>query len=225
MNRHIAAEALSAYIDGELPVLRSRALESHLSACHSCRDRLAGMRQAIAGLRGLERVPPPALLGERVRREVEREGGVRRGLLARIRAGAFLGSLGLPALATPLAAALALLLSLLLVERQSGLRLLAPGRASAVRPAPEFRVEEGFGEAPLVLPQTTSEVAGRVFVFTDNGWVQRGIDARAPEARIHIHSRQGRLLLAQLSDLDVLLADGSRVVLRYNLRTLELLSR
>jgi hypothetical protein len=90
---------------------------------------------------------------------------------------------------------------------------------------PEFLVSEAFGDAPTVLPQTTSEVAGRVFVLSDDVWVQRGVDAsdaRGPRARVQARSPQGRALLAQLTDLGVLLADGSRVVLRYKLETLEL---
>jgi len=122
-------------------------------------------------------------------------------------------------------AGLALLVAVLLLQNGesggAGLGSLAPRLPHA---APEFLVSESFGDAPQVLPQTTSEVAGRVFVWSDDIWVQRGVDAgpagqpRAVPAR----SPAGRALLAKLSDLGMLLADGSRVVLRYNYETVEL---
>jgi hypothetical protein len=55
--------------------------------------------------------------------------------------------------------------------------------------------------------------------------VQRGLDAsdvREPQARVPAGSPQGRALLARYGDLAVLIADGSRVVLRDRLGTLEL---
>jgi hypothetical protein len=132
----------------------------------------------------------------------------------------------------PLGVGMALLVAVLLVEHGSGSGLAslyptAPRYASSptARAEPEFLVSEGFGEAPAVLPQTTSEVAGRVFVLSDDVWVQRGLDAsdaRRPQARVPARSPAGRALLAKFSDLEMLLADGSRVVLRYKLETLEL---
>ncbi len=191
------------------------------------------MRRLVRGLRRLEQPALPPALAERIRWQVERPapppatafGAWWRRLRARFEARGLDGRYvpGLPALSTPLAMALALLVSVLLFEQQSTWRRLEAGVDP--RPAPEFRVEEAFGDPPLGLPPTTSEVAGRVFVLTGNTWVQRGIDGGSPEARIHAHSAEGRQLLAQLSDLGVLLADGSRVVLRYNLQTLELTSR
>jgi anti-sigma factor RsiW len=230
MNRHLSAETLSAYLDDELSEARSRAIAAHIACCGACRARLAAMSRVVHGLRRLEQPAPPAMLAERVRLQAAQPvppaataiGGLLRRLRAEVEARG-LDRPYLPALSTPLAMALALLVSVLLVEYQEGWRAQVAGVAT--RPAPEFRVEEAFGDAPLVLPQTTSEVAGRVFVLTGNTWVQRGLDGGAPEARIHAGSVQGRQLLAQLSDLGVLLADGSRVVLRYNLQTLELSNR
>jgi anti-sigma factor RsiW len=121
-------------------------------------------------------------------------------------------------------AGLALLGAVLLLENGSGAGM-ASFYPEAPRTGPEFLVSEAFGDASVVLPQTTSEVAGRVFVWSDDDvWVQRGIDAseaRQPRA-VPARSAAGRELLAKLSDLDVLLDGGSRVVLRYNFETLEL---
>jgi anti-sigma factor RsiW len=122
-------------------------------------------------------------------------------------------------------AGLALLVAALLLQHGenggAGLASLVPKLPHA---GPEFLVSEAFGDAPAVLPQTTSEVAGRVFVWSDDVWVQRGVDAGpAGQARtVPARSPAGRELLAKFSDLGVLLADGSRVVLRYNYETVEL---
>jgi hypothetical protein len=120
-------------------------------------------------------------------------------------------------------AGLALLVAVLLLQNgeSGGMAPLIPKLPPGT---PEFLVSEAFGDPPPVLPQTTSEVAGRVFEWRDDVWVQRGVDARpAGLARaVASGSAAGRLLLAELSDLDVLLADGSRVVLRYNYETLEI---
>jgi hypothetical protein len=131
------------------------------------------------------------------------------------------------AFSTPLAAGLVLLVTLLAAEHGTapGLGALDPALPHTVRLDPQFKVSELLGEAPVVLPQTTSEVAGRVFVYSDDVWVQRGLDAsdvREPRARVPAGSPQGRALLARYGDLAVLIADGSRVVLRDRLGTLEL---
>jgi hypothetical protein len=85
-------------------------------------------------------------------------------------------------------------------------------------------VETFVGEPSFVLP-TTSRVAGRDFVWTDaGGWVQSGLEWKTPETLLDAHSPQGRALLTRYSDLNFLLADGSSVVLRYNLETVEIRS-
>ncbi len=143
---------------------------------------------------------------------------------------------GPPRLAgAPLGVGLAFLLTLVVLQygggggAGGGLGVLhlstAPAAGGSRIERPEFRVSEFFGDAPVVPPQTTSEVAGRVFVLSDDVWVQRGLDATdtaQPHALISARSPRGRRLLARYSDLGVLLADGSRVVLRDHLQTLEL---
>ena len=57
-----------------------------------------------------------------------------------------------------------------------------------------------------------------------NVWVEQGLSEGAPAAQIDARSPQGRALLARDPDLGYLLADGSRVVMRYRRETLELRS-
>jgi hypothetical protein len=241
MSGHITLESLSAYLDGETAPSETRRLEAHFAACVPCRSRLEATRRVVGGLRLLRTAPPPPDLPARLEDCIaaERAGAAGRpGGLDRLRALRSVRSVrswlwwqGLPPLhgsfsaARPLVTAgLALLVAMLLLQNgESGPGLGAPA-PKLPHSGPEFLVSEAFGDAPSVLPQTTSEVAGRVFVWSDDVWVQRGVDAgpagqpRAVAAR----SPAGRAMLAKLSDLGVLLADGSRVVLRYNTETVEL---
>lgn len=240
MKGHLALELLSVYLDGEANPQEERRVADHLASCAACRQRLEGARRVVSDLRRLPPVEVPSVLAARVKERVAAERAAAAGRWA---AGLRSWSLrwlavppARPSFGTPLGAALALLVMLLLAEHGSlpspvagdlaTAATAATAGSEAARARPEFLVSEGFGDdAPAVLPQTTSEVAGRVFVLSDDVWVQRGVDAsdaRAPRARVLARSPQGRALLAHLSDLGVLLADGSRVVLRYNLETLEL---
>jgi Putative zinc-finger len=238
MSGHISLESLSAYLDGETGPSETRRLEAHLAACAPCSSRLEATRRLVGGLLVLRPAPPPpdlpALLQGRIAAERagagDRPGGLDRpdGLRSLRSVRSWLWWQGLPPLhgswsaARPLVTAgLALLVAVLLLQNgESG----GPAAPRLPHAGPEFLVSEAFGDAPPVLPQTTSEVAGRVFVWSDDVWVQRGVDpgpAGQPRA-VAAHSPAGRALLAKLSDLDVLLADGSRVVLRYNTETVEL---
>jgi anti-sigma factor RsiW len=241
MSGHISLESLSAYLDGETGPSETRRLEAHLAACAPCHSRLEATRRLVGGLRALRPAPPPPDLPERVHGRIAAEttgAGERPSGLDRPVSQQWLRSLrsvrswlwwqGLPPLhgsfsaARPLVTAgLALLVAVLLLQNgESG----GPAAPRLPHAGPEFLVSEAFGDAPPVLPQTTSEVAGRVFVWSDDVWVQRGVDpspAGQPRA-VPARSPAGRALLAKLSDLDVLLADGSRVVLRYNTETVEL---
>jgi anti-sigma factor RsiW len=226
MGDHLSLDLLSAHLDGETSAPESRRIAAHLAACPACRERLARARRLVGTLRATAPAEPPADLAARVAARIaaERPAGARRWAQA-LRSWS-LRWFALPpsrhSFSTPLGATLAILVMALVVEHGS-----LPGLSgtTAARQQPEFLVSETFGAPPAVLPQTTSEVAGRVFVLSDGVWVQRGVDASdalEPQARVQARSPQGRALLAQLSGLGVLLADGSRVVLRYKLETLEL---
>lgn len=226
MRRHLSTEEISAYLDREVGLAEAREFEAHLAACEECSARHDSLRRVVAGLGLVERATPPSTLAARIRRQAEEEAG--RGRLRNLRDAV----LSLPAqsgLRSLLAMTLALLFSALLVthgvEREQRENLLGPGGAVLPEPAPfeVVTVESWMGDAPAVLPQTTSEVAGREFVWTERGWVQKGLEGKEPEARMDASSPEGRRLLDRYSDLQYLLSDGSRVVLRYHLETVELL--
>jgi hypothetical protein len=90
-------------------------------------------------------------------------------------------------------------------------------------PRPEIvTVSTTFGEPPLGLPETTSEVAGREFVLSGDRWVQKGLEWKRPESRVMLASPEGQAMISRYSDLMLLLTDGSRVVMQYRLATVEL---
>ena len=65
-----AAGRLSAYLDGELPAGRARAVERHLAGCAACAARLEGLRRAQAALRAIPRSAPPAEGWARLREQM-----------------------------------------------------------------------------------------------------------------------------------------------------------
>jgi hypothetical protein len=220
MNRHISTEQLSACLDSELGFVEMRQLEAHCAACPECGARLASMRRVVSGLGRAERAAPPPALRQQIRRQVMEEipaHGVRR-TFESLRF--FLFPLG-PGLRTAAVMGLALVVSLFSVRHGldgNGFPQNEP------RPGQE-EVTVKAGSAPLGMRLTTSEVAGRKFVWTVVGWVQRGLEWKTPETRVDAGSPRGRELLTRYSDLELLLADGSPVVLRYNLETVEIRNR
>jgi hypothetical protein len=224
MVRHLSSEQLSAYLDGEAAFHESREIEGHLAACANCRDRFKSMQRTVSGVWHLDRVAPPPGLSTRVRAEVA---AVSRPEPTFVRTvGAYI--FGLPnqrAFRTVTAIALPLVLSLFLFKNGMDQKAVKPNLMP--RPAlVEVVTVVPVSDLPLVLPQTTSRVAGREFVWREvvggDVWVQKGLEGEVPEFRVSAQSPQGRELLARHSELGWLLADGSRVVLRYRLETFEL---
>jgi hypothetical protein len=219
MNRHLSSEQLSAHLDGEVDFPESREIQSHLASCEGCRDRYQAMKQTVGAVWRLDRSAPPVGLSTRVRAEVA---AVRR---PQSSVRDFFGLRHRPVLHTGAAMGLALVLSLVVVggggSGQRGFDVPSTDQEGS-----GVEVVTILSEPPPVLPLTTSKVAGREFVWTELGggdvWVQRGLEGEIPEARVSAQSPQGRELLARYSDLGLLLADGSRVVLRYRLETVEL---
>jgi hypothetical protein len=235
--RHPDLGLLSAYLDDEVGLVEARALESHLQTCDACRSKLRELRGVVHQLSGLDRPAPPPWLITQVRREVLYQ--KKESFWARLGS----GFLQLP-LATPVASAFSVLLSvgcLLLLFSTIG-RGLGSGALSSlatypgpVEPDPNF-----------IVTQTTSEVAGRTFVRQEDDvlwkflvydtagetesagrertvWVEQGLPADpAPQESIDARSPEGQALLARYADLGYLLADGSRVVMRYERATLVL---
>jgi hypothetical protein len=220
MIRHLSSEQLSAQLDGEVGFPESREIEHHLASCEDCRGRYQSMKNTVSAVWRLERSMPPVGLSTRVRAEV----AAARHPQAPVRdfVSSVFGLANHPVLRTGAAMGLALVLSLVVVGGGNH-RPAAPGQDVA-----GVEVVTVLSEPPPILPQTTSKVAGREFVWTELGgggdfWVQKGLEGEIPEARVSAQSPQGRELLAKYSDLDLLLrADGSRVVLRYGLETVEL---
>jgi len=211
MNHHLSTEQLSAYLDTELGVAEMRQLESHCSGCAECRARLESMRRVVSGMAQVERAVPPAALRQQIRREVVVQPpvyGVRKAL----------GSLRFflfplqPGLRNAAVMGLAFVVGLFALGHEEG------SFARPDRPGQEVVTVQTGAQ----FDQTTSEVAGREFIWTDNGWIQKGLEWQTPVARVDTGSPQGRALLTRYSDLEFLLRDGSPVVLRYNLETVEI---
>src|SRR5436305_5848901 len=219
---HVSIEDLSAYLDSELGLAEVRPLEAHCAACAECGVRLASLRRVVHGLGGAQRAELPAALRQQIRRQVQTappERGLRPALeWLRV----LLFPVG-PTLRTSAAMGLALVVALFAANHGVGDGFLR----TEPQPRQEvLTVETHLGTPTLtsVLP-TTSEVAGRKFVWTDaGGWVQSGLEWKTPETLLDAHSPQGRALLTKYSGLRLLLADGSSVVLRYNLETVEIRS-
>ena len=220
MNGHISSESLSAYLDGESRAAELRKLEAHLEVCTTCTDRLERLRgTAFAVARSVRREAPPPYLAARIRSRVAAEEAAR-GPVARFFR--FLLDVPLrPGFSAPLAAGLTVVLSTLLLSQGMGPSSFAPSVSAGHKP--KFKVTEGVGDVSWV-PQTTTEVAGRQFVLRYDVWVQSGVSDIVPSDIVATGSPQGKEILARLSGLAMLLADGSRVVIRDQRRTLELSS-
>jgi hypothetical protein len=225
MNRHASTEDLSAYLDSELGYAEVGPLEAHCASCADCGSRLASLRRVVNGLGGIHRAEPPAALRHQIRREVQ-TAPPPAGFAQRIEWA--LDSLRIllfpirPALRASAALGLAAVAGLFAISHGMGDGFL---RADDPQPRHPIEIVDVRMGEPLALPsKTTSRVAGRNFILTDAGWVQSGLEGEKPETRLDTHSPQGRALLTRYSDLLFLLADGSSVVLRYNLETVEIRS-
>lgn len=224
MIRHISTEELSAYLDSELGFVEVNQLEAHCGTCVECGARLASLKRVVQGLGRIERAQPPAALRQQIRRQVQVEptGGFKGTLQAAFDALRLLLFPIRPALRTSAAWGLAVVTGLFAVSHGVDRYLRAEPRPPRLE-APKTKVSTYMGEVPSsAFRETTSEVAGRKFVWTEAGWVQRGLEWKTPEARVDARSPEGRALLTKCLNLDLLLADGSPVVLRYNLETVEI---
>jgi hypothetical protein len=232
---HASTELLSAYLDDEVGPVEGRVLESHLESCEECRTRLRALRGVVYQLSGLERSAPPPWLVTQVRREVLYK--PKESVWARLARS--LQRVPLP-FAVPAASMLLSATFMVLVFSLFQGRL--PGLANYPGPVEELKTDPD-----QLFIEATTEVAGRKFVrhedddvwnaylYTTAGpaaageegktvWVEQGLPAHAPVARVDARSPEGRALLARDPDLGYLLADGSRVVMRYQRETLELRS-
>jgi hypothetical protein len=214
MNHHASTEQLSAYLDAELGFAEIRQIENHCSACAECGARLASMWRVVSGLGRVERAMPPAVLRQQIRRHIVAQPPVH-GLQRAFASLRFLLFPMQPALRAAVMMGLALVVGLFMLNHEAESLVPAPDR-----PGQEVVTVQAGAQLSQVL--TTSEVAGREFIWTDDGWIQRGLVGQTPVTRVDAGSPQGRAMLTRYSDLEFLLADGSAVVLRYNLETVEI---
>ena len=222
MIRHVSTEDLSAYLDSELGYAEVGPLEAHCASCADCGSRLASLRRVVNGLGGIHRAEPPAALRHQIRREAQTAppGGFAHKIEWALEALRILLFPVRPTLRASAVLGLAAVAGLFAVGHGVGDGFL---RGDEPQPRQPIEiVETHLGEPLSLSPQTTSEVAGRKFIWTDAGWVQRGLEGETPATRLDSHSPQGRALLTKYSDLQFLLADGSSVVLRYNTETVEI---
>ena len=216
MDRHLSTEQLSSYLDREIGFREARVLEDHLASCAMCRAELASLQRVVLGLRRLERPPVPPALPFRVRQEVA-AASQPRGVLQYLQI--LLADFEMrPAFRASAAMGLALIFSLFIVSQG----MEKPAVAEPAEPDFVVTVNTYPDLPPLPLPQTTSEVAGREFVYAGGRWVQRGFEDERPVSRVAAQSPEGQAMLSKYSDLGFLLEDGSRVLLMYRLYTVEL---
>ena len=212
MKRHLSTEQLSSYMDGEVGHAETREVEVHLASCPACRARLSSMRGLITEIRRLERVAPPPDLSYQVKAQVAAVGDMR---TWRSRARDFFRSLVLqPSFRTAAAMGLAVAVVFGYEAWQNVPPVPPPNDGEIVRVS--------FGDPPLGLPATTSEVDGLEFVWSGDRWVQKGLEWKTPETRVMLASPEGQAMISRYSDLMLLLTDGSRVVMQYRLATVEL---
>jgi hypothetical protein len=217
MKRHLSTEQLSSYLDGEVEHAASREVEVHLASCPACRARLSSMQRLVVEIRRMERAAPPPDLVHQVRAQVVAQ-GTPRTLRRRVRDffRALVFEPSLRAVAAMGLATVAVLFGALEWQRVPPVPPPDDSRAQILT------VKTHFGEPPLGLPETTSEVAGLEFVWEGDRWVQKGLEWKRPVARVVVASPEGQDMINTYSDLMLLLTDGSRVVLQYRLATVEL---
>jgi hypothetical protein len=208
MNRHVSTEQLSAYLDAELGYSEIRQIEKHCSSCAECGARLDSMQRVVSGLGRVGRAAPPAALRQQIRQQIVAQPPAP-SLTRALNSFRLLFFPIRPALHTAAVMGLALVVGIVTLLHASG----------GPRPGQEeVTVQEG-AQGQLL---TTSHVAGRNFILTEDGWIQNGLEGQTPVARVDAGSPQGRALLTKYSDLQLLLEDGYPVVLRYDLETVEI---
>jgi hypothetical protein len=172
------------------------------------------MRRVVSGLGRVERAAPPAALRQQIRRQIIAQPQAH-GLRRVFDSFRFLLFPIQPALSAGVVMGLAMVVGLFALNHEAESPMPPPTHGG------KEMVTVLIGALPSQ-PFTTSEVAGRKFILTESGWIQRGLEGQVPVAHVDAGSPQGRALLTKCSNLEILLADGSAVVLRYHLETVEI---
>ena len=184
MSGHSTAESLSLYLDAALPAAERRQVEDHLHGCLDCRQRLDGLRRVVSGLGRLPTAVPPEDLAARVVREIDLRGRRRRWgrLLEDGLPGPLLSSppLHILALVLALGAIIYLFAHGLERRRERPTRIVLPGTSSVVLGQPMRAA------APVVERDAGGELylLGGRFHRMDGVWVEEGLAARPPDARV-----------------------------------------
>ena len=212
-SRHLDTELLSAYLDREVSLREARILEAHLETCLPCRRRLDELQRTVGRLTRIERAAPPPWLAQRVRRALDAPPPT---LFER-----FVKPMLQVARRSPIGSTLSMAVALGLI-----VLVASAGQQANPRAFVNFTNFPGPVDDPnWHITPTTIEVADREFVLRDDDvWVEKGLFVLQPESSITVSSPEGRALLARYRDLGYLLADGSRVMMRYQTETLELWS-
>jgi hypothetical protein len=187
MSVHCTVEALSTYVDSELPDSERRGLEAHIDECEECRLRLDRLHGVVGQLRRIEEVAAPPTLGWQVQRQVRLESGkvplrqsfedrlsrlVRQPLMA-------------PLFAVIVAIGAILYLFSLGVARQTASETrvviggVEPSSVTEEPPAPS----SGTGADSL---ESSLTIAGREFLLVEGVWTEVGLEDRLPEERLDL---------------------------------------
>ena len=187
MSVHCTVEALSTYVDSELPDGERRELEAHIEECEDCRVRLDRLQGVVGQLRRLEEVAAPPTLGWQVQGRVRLESG--KVTLAQSFEDRLTRLLRQPLLAPLFAVIIAfgviLYIFSLGVARQtaSETRVVIGGvEPSSVTEEPPAQSRE-TGMDGLASSRT---IAGREFLLVESVWIELGLEDRAPEERLDL---------------------------------------
>ena len=77
-------QKIADYIEGTLPPDERKQVEEHLAVCEQCRLHAADIRKTIETLKGLEEVPPPPWLTQKVMQRIRTEARPKKGLFQRL---------------------------------------------------------------------------------------------------------------------------------------------
>jgi anti-sigma factor RsiW len=116
-NPHIRQEQISAYLDRQLGVEESLALETHLAECESCRIVCGEMREVTSLFREAESLEPSPFLWNRIASELDKEKPSADGKIAAMIAGLRNFGWGFRAAAATLVVFLVLGIAILRIDR------------------------------------------------------------------------------------------------------------